>query len=158
MRSQAFPGLTSLLKGFRKGEMTVLTGPTGAGKTTFLSQLSIDLAAQGYVCGWGGGGGIGGLGLYVRRLDPSCPCLQHHPLTRVNPHPPTHFRRLNTLWGSFEVQNVRLVEKMLRQYHAAPLPMGDPKGLDAGGCDWKEESVVVVVVCLMDGNMWGVRL
>ena len=40
----------SLMKGFRKGEMTVLTGPTGAGKTTFLSQLSLDLAAQGYVC------------------------------------------------------------------------------------------------------------
>lgn len=48
------------------------------------------------------------------------------PPTQTFIHP-----RLNTLWGSFEVQNTRLVEKMLRQYHAAPLPMGDPKGLDA---------------------------
>lgn len=83
--AKSFPALMGLMKGFRKGEMTVLTGPTGAGKTTFLSQLSLDLAAGG----------------------------------------------MNTLWGSFEVQNVKLIEKMMRQYHAAPLPMGDPLGLDA---------------------------
>jgi twinkle protein len=83
--AKSFPGLMALLKGFRKGEMTVLTGPTGAGKTTFLSQLSLDLARGG----------------------------------------------MNTLWGSFEVQNVKLIEKMMRQYHAAPLPMGDLKSLDA---------------------------
>ena len=83
--AKSFPALMGLMKGFRRGEMTVLTGPTGAGKTTFLSQLSLDLASGG----------------------------------------------MNTLWGSFEVQNVKLVEKMMRQYHAAPLPMGDPKGLDA---------------------------
>ena len=28
----SLPGFTSLIKGFRRGEMTVLTGPTGSGK------------------------------------------------------------------------------------------------------------------------------
>jgi replicative DNA helicase len=41
----SIPGLTNLLKGFRRGEMIVVTGSTGAGKTTFLSQLSIDFAS-----------------------------------------------------------------------------------------------------------------
>jgi hypothetical protein len=27
----SLPGFTSLIKGFRRGEMTVLTGPTGSG-------------------------------------------------------------------------------------------------------------------------------
>ncbi len=42
----SFPSLTAALKGFRPGELTVLTGPTGAGKTTLLSQLSLDFAMQ----------------------------------------------------------------------------------------------------------------
>uniref|UniRef100_A0A7S2WSF3 SF4 helicase domain-containing protein n=1 Tax=Mucochytrium quahogii TaxID=96639 RepID=A0A7S2WSF3_9STRA len=42
-----FPGLTDILGGFRPGELTLFTGPTGAGKTTFLSQISTDLAARG---------------------------------------------------------------------------------------------------------------
>jgi len=33
--------------GHRKGELTVFTGPTGVGKTTLLSQLSLDFATQG---------------------------------------------------------------------------------------------------------------
>jgi twinkle protein len=28
----SLPGFTSLIKGFRRGEMTVLTGPTGSGE------------------------------------------------------------------------------------------------------------------------------
>jgi twinkle protein len=28
----SLPGLTSIIKGFRRGELTVLTGPTGSGK------------------------------------------------------------------------------------------------------------------------------
>jgi len=43
----AFPGLNSLLKGHRPGELTVITGPTGSGKTTFLSQYSLDLSMNG---------------------------------------------------------------------------------------------------------------
>lgn len=42
-----FPLLTQILKGHRPGELTVLTGPTGSGKTTFLSEYSLDLCLQG---------------------------------------------------------------------------------------------------------------
>jgi twinkle protein len=37
---QSFPLLSSLIKGFRRGELSVLTGGTGAGKTTLLTQVS----------------------------------------------------------------------------------------------------------------------
>jgi twinkle protein len=39
--------LTQIVKGHRAGELTVLTGPTGCGKTTFLSEYSLDLCIQG---------------------------------------------------------------------------------------------------------------
>ena len=42
-----FPRLTALLKGHRRGELSLLTGPTGAGKTTLMAELSLDLAIQG---------------------------------------------------------------------------------------------------------------
>ncbi len=42
-----FPQLTSSLKGHRSGELTVLTGPTGRGKTTLLAEMSLDLCLQG---------------------------------------------------------------------------------------------------------------
>lgn len=38
-----FPRLNELLKGHRPGEMTVFTGTTGVGKTTFMSEYSLDL-------------------------------------------------------------------------------------------------------------------
>ena len=47
------PSMNELLKGHRRGELTVLTGPTGAGKTTFLSQVSLDLCKQGVNTLWG---------------------------------------------------------------------------------------------------------
>ncbi|XP_027763590.1 twinkle protein, mitochondrial isoform X1 [Empidonax traillii] len=65
-----FPELNKLLKGHRKGELTVFTGPTGSGKTTFISEYALDLCMQG-VC---------------------------------------------TLWGSFEINNVRLAKIMLTQF------------------------------------------
>lgn len=64
-----FPKLNNILKGHRKGELTVLTGPTGSGKTTFLSEYSLDLASSG----------------------------------------------VKTLWGSFEIDNRRLILTMLNQ-------------------------------------------
>jgi twinkle protein len=69
-KSTTFPGFTNLLKGHRKGELTVVTGPTGIGKTSVLAQLSLDFAQQG----------------------------------------------VPTLWGSFEITNVRLVKKLIQQY------------------------------------------
>ncbi len=42
-----FSRLTSILKGHRSGELTVLTGPTGRGKTTLLAEMSLDLCLQG---------------------------------------------------------------------------------------------------------------
>ncbi|ELU13663.1 hypothetical protein CAPTEDRAFT_220406 [Capitella teleta] len=65
-----YPHLNKLLKGHRRGELTVFTGPTGSGKTTFISDYSLDLAMQG----------------------------------------------VNTLWGSFEINNVKLMKTMLTQF------------------------------------------
>ena len=39
-----------LVKGHRHGELTLLTGSTGSGKTTLMSELSLDLAMQGVCC------------------------------------------------------------------------------------------------------------
>ncbi|KAI9178890.1 hypothetical protein H9P43_005552 [Blastocladiella emersonii ATCC 22665] len=48
-----FPLLQEALKGIRPGELTILTGPTGTGKTTWLSQLTLDLAKAGMSTLWG---------------------------------------------------------------------------------------------------------
>ncbi|CAG4924374.1 unnamed protein product [Colias eurytheme] len=48
-----FPALTRLLGGHRRGELTVLTGPTGCGKTTLCAEMSLDLAQQGVSTLWG---------------------------------------------------------------------------------------------------------
>jgi twinkle protein len=45
--------LNNVLKGHRPGELTILTGPTGSGKTTFLSEYSLDLSIQGLTTLWG---------------------------------------------------------------------------------------------------------
>lgn len=74
----SLPALQSIMKGHRRGELTLMTGPTGAGKTTLLSQLSLDLCAQG----------------------------------------------VSTLWGSFEVKNTRLMQKMLHQFAGMGLAFG----------------------------------
>ncbi|KAG5191223.1 mitochondrial helicase twinkle [Tribonema minus] len=50
---ESFPRLTEIVKGFRQGELSVFTGGTGAGKTTVLSQISLDLARRGVSTLWG---------------------------------------------------------------------------------------------------------
>jgi twinkle protein len=40
--SKCFQFYNKMLKGLRRGEFTLVTGASGSGKTTFLSQLSID--------------------------------------------------------------------------------------------------------------------
>lgn len=48
-----YPTLNKLLKGHRKGELSIMTGSTGCGKTTFMSEYSLDLALQGVTTLWG---------------------------------------------------------------------------------------------------------
>lgn len=45
--------MNDILKGHRPGELTIFTGPTGSGKTTFLSEYSLDLCVQGVKTLWG---------------------------------------------------------------------------------------------------------
>lgn len=52
-RILSFPTLHNMLRGHRRGELTIFSGPTGAGKTTFLSQLSLDICRQGVPTLWG---------------------------------------------------------------------------------------------------------
>ncbi|KAL9655841.1 hypothetical protein ABK040_000903 [Willaertia magna] len=49
IQSHYFPQLNKILKGHRRGELTIITGATGIGKTTVLSQLSIDYCKFGNV-------------------------------------------------------------------------------------------------------------
>ncbi|KRX04592.1 P-loop containing nucleoside triphosphate hydrolase [Pseudocohnilembus persalinus] len=51
--SLSFDSFNKSIKGLRMGELTVLTGLTGVGKTTFLSQYSLDFASQGIRTLWG---------------------------------------------------------------------------------------------------------
>jgi twinkle protein len=48
-----FKWYNGMLKGFRRGELTIFTGPTGSGKTTFLSQLSLDFLERRVPTLWG---------------------------------------------------------------------------------------------------------
>lgn len=86
-----FPILTDLLKGHRRGELTIFTGPTGSGKTTFLSEYSLDLCNQ----------------------------------------------SVRTLWGSFEICNVRLVKRMLQQFSGVNLEK-EPNKFEAIADEFEE--------------------
>ena len=47
---KALGGLNKILKGHRPGELTLVTGRTGQGKTTMVSQLSLELSEQVRCC------------------------------------------------------------------------------------------------------------
>lgn len=51
--STVLPSLTLINKGFRSGELTVLTGPTGSGKTSLLTALSLGYCQSGVRTLWG---------------------------------------------------------------------------------------------------------
>lgn len=53
IKLKSFPRLARLIRGFRPGELTIFTGPTGSGKTTVLSQISLDYCFQGVKTLWG---------------------------------------------------------------------------------------------------------
>ena len=52
VRLKTLPKLSYYLEGFRENELTILSGPTGAGKTTLISQISLDYALQGITTLW----------------------------------------------------------------------------------------------------------
>ncbi|CXI55369.1 plastid replication-repair enzyme, putative [Plasmodium berghei] len=70
VKSKTIPSLNKFLYGLRMGELSIWTGSTGVGKTTLLSQLSLDYCIQG----------------------------------------------VSTLWGSFEINNIKLGKVMLNQF------------------------------------------
>ena len=47
LKSYYYPWFNEIVKGFRRGELSLLTGGTGSGKTTFLCQYSLDFAMKG---------------------------------------------------------------------------------------------------------------
>lgn len=52
-KSKSFNFFNTKLKGLRNGEFSILTGETGCGKTTFLTQLSLDFIEQRIPTLWG---------------------------------------------------------------------------------------------------------
>ncbi|KAI8323289.1 hypothetical protein GQ54DRAFT_296849 [Martensiomyces pterosporus] len=70
VESTDLPGWNACFKGLRPGELTILSGATGCGKTTVISQMSLDFCKSG----------------------------------------------VSTLWGSFEIPNVRLATRMMSQF------------------------------------------
>ncbi|KAJ2778743.1 hypothetical protein GGI15_004080, partial [Coemansia interrupta] len=83
VESKDLPGWNACFKGLRPGELTILSGPTGCGKTTVISQLSLDFCRSG----------------------------------------------VSTLWGSFEIPNVRLATRMMSQYARTDISKS-PKDVD----------------------------
>lgn len=53
IQSQYFDFFNKTSAGLRMGEFSLVTGATGSGKTTFLSQLSLDFLSQGVPTLWG---------------------------------------------------------------------------------------------------------
>jgi twinkle protein len=53
MKISWLPFFNQKVKGVRLGELTVVSGPTGSGKTTFLSQLFLDLCQRDIGVLWG---------------------------------------------------------------------------------------------------------
>lgn len=71
VKSNFLPQLNKYLNGHRRGELSIFTGHTGVGKTTLLSQMSLDYCMQG----------------------------------------------VPTLWGSFEISDVRIARLLLSQFY-----------------------------------------
>jgi twinkle protein len=66
--SRWMPAFQRTVKGHRRGELTIVTGGSGVGKTTFLSQLSLDYLCQGVPTLWGS------FEIKVRKQVAECSC------------------------------------------------------------------------------------
>ena len=53
VKSKQFGFFNKTIKGYRPGELSIVSGPSGSGKTTFLSQLTLDFASSGIPTLWG---------------------------------------------------------------------------------------------------------
>jgi twinkle protein len=92
IQSTFLPRLNNLIKGHRRGELSIVSGHTGVGKTTLLAQLSLDYCMQG----------------------------------------------VPTLWGSFEINNVRIAKLLLSQFYAQSTGKS-PMGLVHDFDEWAEK-------------------
>jgi twinkle protein len=92
LRSEFLPRLNSLIKGHRRGELSIYSGHTGVGKTTLIAQMSLDYCMQG----------------------------------------------VPTLWGSFEVSNVRIAKLLMSQYYARSTGKS-PVGLVENFNEWADK-------------------
>lgn len=93
IQSRLLPRLSKLMRGHRSGELTIFSGHTGVGKTTLLSQLSLDYCMQG----------------------------------------------VPTLWGSFEINNVRLAKLLLTQFYAISTGNAPGIGLVSDFDEWADK-------------------
>jgi twinkle protein len=90
----SLPGLTNIIKGLRRGEVTVLTGPTGSGKTTYLGQMSLDLAEQDVNVLWGS--------FEIKNTRLLHKLLQQYAREPITAGDPTKFEKLETLADRFQ--------------------------------------------------------
>ena len=73
-----FKRFTKMMLGFRPGELTIITGPTGAGKTTFLAQYSLVLSMFSDVTTLWGSFEVKPERLLARTLLPQFKILKEH--------------------------------------------------------------------------------
>lgn len=109
--------MNNLLRGLRPGELTLFTGTTGCGKTTFLGEYSLDLCMQGV--------SIFKVKLIIRFMgDPVLVYTFRNKLVTISMQvhvPITKYLKkllfqVNTLWGSFEINNIRMAKMLLKQF------------------------------------------
>jgi twinkle protein len=53
LKIEWFKFFNKKVKGIRKGELSIVSGPTGSGKTTFLSQMTVALSQKEIPVLWG---------------------------------------------------------------------------------------------------------